>query len=83
MGKPNVVSLFAGAGGMDLGFKQAGFDIVWANDFDVDSVRTYQRNLGRQIIQMLSLVDFHVRVFLSIIKRDLWRMRETISTKRC
>ena len=50
MGKPTVVSLFAGAGGMDLGFKQAGFDIVWANDFDADSVRTYQRNLGRHII---------------------------------
>ena len=47
MGKPTVVSLFAGAGGMDLGFKQAGFDIVWANDFDADSVRTYQRNLGK------------------------------------
>ncbi|HBQ5953659.1 TPA: DNA cytosine methyltransferase, partial [Klebsiella pneumoniae subsp. pneumoniae] len=27
-----VVSLFSGAGGLDLGFKNAGFQIVWAND---------------------------------------------------
>ncbi len=50
MSKPTVVSLFAGAGGMDLGFKQAGFDIVWANDFDADSVKTYEKNLGKHIV---------------------------------
>lgn len=46
----NVISLFAGAGGMDLGFKQAGFDIVWANDFNADAVKTYKRNIGDHII---------------------------------
>ena len=50
MKKPTVVSLFAGAGGMDLGFKQAGFDIVWANDFDKDCVITYRKNLGNHIV---------------------------------
>lgn len=29
-----IVSLFAGAGGLDLGFERAGFDIVWANEYD-------------------------------------------------
>ena len=48
--KPTVVSLFAGAGGMDLGFKQAGFDIVWANDIDADSVRTYTSMIGPHIV---------------------------------
>ena len=43
-----IISLFAGAGGMDLGFKNAGFDIVWANDFDLDSVKTYKRNFQRK-----------------------------------
>ena len=48
--KLKIVSLFAGAGGMDLGFKNAGFDIVWANDFDPDSVKTYKRNFGNHIV---------------------------------
>lgn len=45
-----VISLFAGAGGMDLGFVQAGFDIIWANDFNVDAVNTYKKNIGNHII---------------------------------
>jgi len=48
---PKVVSLFAGAGGMDLGFKNAGFDIVWANDFNLDACITYKNNIGSHIIQ--------------------------------
>ena len=32
--KYKVCSLFSGIGGIDLGFKQAGFDIVWANEID-------------------------------------------------
>lgn len=47
---PNVVSLFSGAGGLDLGFKQAGFNLIWANDFDMDAVESYRRNIGDHII---------------------------------
>jgi len=47
--KPTVVSLFSGCGGLDLGFKKAGFDIIWANDFDKDSTITYKRNIGDHI----------------------------------
>lgn len=45
-----VVSLFSGAGGLDLGFKMAGNDIIWANDIYADSVATYEKNLGNHII---------------------------------
>jgi len=41
-----VASLFSGAGGLDLGFKKAGFQIVWANDNDSDAVDTYIKNIG-------------------------------------
>lgn len=43
--KPNaLVSLFAGAGGLDLGFEKAGFNIVWANEFDKNIWATYEAN---------------------------------------
>lgn len=41
---PSVCSLFSGIGGIDLGFIQAGFDIVWANEMDVAACRTYRHN---------------------------------------
>lgn len=43
---PRLVSLFSGCGGLDLGFRQAGFRSVWANDFDVDAQAVYSLNLG-------------------------------------
>lgn len=43
---PHLISLFSGCGGMDLGFKRAGFDIVYANDFDSDAQAVYSSNLG-------------------------------------
>lgn len=43
-----VCSLFSGIGGIDLGFQQAGFDIVWANEFDMDAVTTYRYNFGKE-----------------------------------
>ena len=49
--KPTVVSLFSGGGGLDLGFKNKGFDIIWAIDNDKDAVSSYQVNLGEHIIQ--------------------------------
>lgn len=45
-----VVSLFAGAGGLDLGFIWAGHKIVWANDNFDDAVSTYRANIGEHII---------------------------------
>lgn len=40
----NVVDLFCGAGGLSQGFKEAGFDILLANDFDENSSKTYKSN---------------------------------------
>ncbi|MFA5333324.1 MAG: DNA (cytosine-5-)-methyltransferase [Candidatus Nanoarchaeia archaeon] len=48
--KPTVVSLFSGCGGLDLGFINAGFDVLWANDFFKEAVETYQKNIGNHIV---------------------------------
>ena len=45
-----IVSLFSGAGGLDLGLIQAGHEIVWANDSDIDCVNTYRANIGLHIV---------------------------------
>ena len=45
-----IVSLFSGAGGLDLGFQMAGHEIIWANDFFEDAVETYRHNLGEHIL---------------------------------
>ncbi|MBF0806703.1 MULTISPECIES: DNA cytosine methyltransferase [unclassified Streptococcus] len=42
----DVVSLFSGAGGLDLGFHQQNFNIVWANDFDKFAIQTYNENFS-------------------------------------
>lgn len=44
-----VVSLFSGAGGLDLGLKLAGHEIVWANDIFEDAAATYRVNIGSHI----------------------------------
>jgi DNA (cytosine-5)-methyltransferase 1 len=43
---PRLVSLFSGCGGMDKGFENAGFNRVWANDFDSDAQAVFRLNLG-------------------------------------
>ncbi len=45
-----IVSLFSGAGGLDLGLIQAGNKVIWANDIDKDAVATYKENIGEHII---------------------------------
>lgn len=47
--RPVVVSLFSGAGGLDMGFHLEGYNIVWANDFDKDACETYRANIGDHI----------------------------------
>ena len=48
--KYSVVGLFAGCGGLDLGFINAGFSIIWANDFMKEAVETYKKNIGNHIV---------------------------------
>lgn len=47
----NIISLFSGAGGLDLGFKNAGFEIVIANEYDKSIWETYEKNHSTPLIK--------------------------------
>ena len=53
--KLRIMSLFAGCGGMDLGFIKAqhptlAFELAWANDYDADACTTYKHNFKHDIV---------------------------------
>ena len=52
MMRPTLVDLFCGAGGVSLGFKQAGFEPKFAVDFDRYACETYAKNLGSHVHQL-------------------------------
>ena len=52
-----IVSFFAGAGGLDLGFQKAGFDVIWANEYDNEIWETYQKNHPFTILDKRSIVN--------------------------
>lgn len=60
--QPKAISLFAGAGGCSLGFKQAGFDIIYATDFDKAAIETYKKNFPETIAECkdINLIDFSI-----------------------
>jgi DNA (cytosine-5)-methyltransferase 1 len=54
-----IVSLFSGCGGLDLGFQKAGFQVIWANEYDKEIWETYEKNspetfLDRRDIRTIS-----------------------------
>ena len=46
-----IVSLFSGAGGLDLGFEKSGFEIVAANEYDKSIWATYEKNHKAPLIK--------------------------------
>ena len=45
-----VISIFSGGGGIDLGFKLAGFDILFASDFNKDATETLKCNKSAKLV---------------------------------
>ncbi len=58
--KPTVVSLFAGCGGLDIGFKELDFDLVYACDNDPAAVAVYKKNIdSRAYVRDVTSDEFH------------------------
>lgn len=55
--KFKIISLFAGCGGLDLGFEKAGFSVAWANEFDRTIWDTFKHNFPRVHLDERSIVD--------------------------
>ncbi|MCH9758048.1 MAG: DNA cytosine methyltransferase [Proteobacteria bacterium] len=54
-----LVSLFTGAGGLDLGFEMAGFQVVWANEFDKAIWKTFEHNFPHTKLDKRSITKIH------------------------
>jgi DNA (cytosine-5)-methyltransferase 1 len=52
-----LATFFSGAGGLDLGFKQAGFDIAWSNEYDKTIWDTHKANFPATYLDKRSIVD--------------------------
>ena len=52
-----IASLFSGAGGLDLGFQNAGFDIIYANEKDKNIWQTYELNHPNTHLDRRSITD--------------------------
>lgn len=45
-----VAGFFSGVGGIELAFQQAGFKIIWANEYDKNAVKTYKENFDHEVV---------------------------------
>ena len=57
--KFKILSLFSGAGGLDLGFEKAGFEIIAANESDKICYETFEYNFITFVIAAILLVLFY------------------------
>lgn len=66
-----LVSFFCGPGGLDEGFRQAGFETLLASDKDSDCVRTFRRNHPNARVEEWDITKTTAAEVLSAIDRDI------------
>lgn len=71
--RPIAIDLFCGAGGMSLGFEQAGFDVVLSVDVDGHHVAAHARNFPNAVTLCRSIVGLDAEAVYSAIggKREI------------
>ena len=45
-----VIGVFSGVGGIELGFEQAGYEIVWSNEIDKNAAETFRKNFNHKLV---------------------------------
>ncbi len=66
-----VIDLFAGVGGLSLGFKNAGFDIVYANEFDKHIALSYKKNFDNFEVDTRDINSINIKSDLKKFKNNI------------
>ncbi len=66
--KPLAISLFAGAGGCSLGFKRAGYNILYAIDINENAVETYRHNFTDTQCEMADIMSYDFEKLLKNLR---------------
>ncbi len=54
---PKIASFFSGAGGLDRGFEEAGFRVVWSNEYDKSIWETYEKKFPKAKLDKRSITE--------------------------
>lgn len=65
---PNVIDLFAGVGGLSLGFKQEGYTIVYANEYDQSIAESYKKNHSDTLVDTNDIREIDIEQTFSKFK---------------
>lgn len=70
--KFDVISFFSGAGGLDLGAKMAGGNIVYASDFEDDCIKTLKSNkiFSKTVLENIDIRNFKVKSVSALLKKS-------------
>jgi DNA (cytosine-5)-methyltransferase 1 len=66
-----VIDLFAGVGGLSLGFSQAGFDIIYANEYDKSIAEAYKKNHPKTIVDSTDIRDINFKKVFEPFKNKI------------
>ncbi len=67
-----TISLFSGGGGLDIGFEKAGFNILFATDFDHECCETLKLNSGTTLSSDMTVVEQDITTMdLGILPADV------------